>query len=216
MNLRLYLKIGAVAKQLGVTTQTVRNWEKDGSLKPIYVNDKGTRFYTQEQIDRFKGVRVQPKPFKVVGYCRVSSNGQKDDLERQVELVETYIKYRWDNYEMIKDIGSGINYTKRGLKKLVSLIVSNEVDIIVILHKDRLLRFGFELLEYLAELHGVEIRVIENDEDKTDEQELAEDIIQIITVYGAKLNGKRAWENKRLREEIHDDIDLQDTSTADT
>lgn len=214
--MRLYLKIGAVAKQLGVTTQTVRNWEKDGSLKPIYVNDKGTRFYTQEQIDRFKGVRVQPKPFKVVGYCRVSSNGQKDDLERQVELVETYIKYRWDNYEMIKDIGSGINYTKRGLKKLVSLIVSNEVDIIVILHKDRLLRFGFELLEYLAELHGVEIRVIENDEDKTDEQELAEDIIQIITVYGAKLNGKRAWENKRLREEIHDDIDLQDTSTADT
>lgn len=198
----MYIKIGEVARQCGVTTQAVRKWEQSGLLIPAKVLQTGTRYYTQEQVDEFLGNRTKKESDTriTIGYCRVSSHSQKDDLERQIDLVDTYIRYRWDNYEIIQDIGSGINYEKKGLKQLIYKMCCGEVSRIVILHKDRLLRFGYELIEYLAELYEVELLVIEQDEDKSDSEELAEDIVNIITVYSARLNGKRAWENRKRRE----------------
>jgi len=93
----MYLKVGEVAKQIGVTTQTIRDWEKKGVFKPKFVNESGTRFYTQKQVDIYLGVKEREREFKVIGYCRVSSPSQKDDLERQVELMDTYLKYRYDS-----------------------------------------------------------------------------------------------------------------------
>ncbi|MGG3989940.1 IS607 family transposase, partial [Bacillus smithii] len=102
---------------------------------------------------------------------------------------------------IIQDIGSGINYKKKGLRQLIKMINNKEVDKIVVFHKDRLLRFGFELVEYMANLNGCEIEVLDSTE-KTDEQELVEDLIQIVTVFSCRLQGKRANKTRKLVDEL--------------
>lgn len=104
---------------------------------------------------------------------------------------------------MITDIGSDINYNKKGLNQLIDKITNSEIDRIVILYKDRLLRFGFELIETLCEKYGVEIEIIDSTE-KTEEQELVEDMIQIVTVFSCRLQGKRANKAKKMIKELMD------------
>jgi predicted site-specific integrase-resolvase len=141
------------------------------------------------------------KPKITVGYCRVSSQKQKDDLERQIENVRIYLLAQGKPFEIISDIGSGINYKRIGLSKLIDKINNNEVEKVVILYKDRLARFGFELIEYIAEMHGCKIEVIDNTK-KTEQEELVEDLVQIITVFSCKLRGKRAHKAKKLIKEL--------------
>ena len=131
----------------------------------------------------------------------VSSHKQKDDLERQIDNVRTYLLAKGQPFEIISDIGSGINYKKKGLQELIKRICQNQVDKVVILYKDRLLRFGLELVEYIALLHHCEIEIIDNTE-KTEQQELVEDLVQIITVFSCKLQGKRANKAKKLVKEL--------------
>lgn len=163
--MRKFLKIGDVAEQLSVTTQSVRNWDRNGVLKPHHTNHNGVRFYTQEQVDNLLGVKSKEERYKVIGYCRVSDHYHTADLEQQVELMTTYLKYRYDDYEIIKDIGSGMNYINDGLRQLINRINNKEVDLIVILHKDILIRFGYELVDYFAEINDVQIKVIEENRD---------------------------------------------------
>ena len=99
---------------------------------------------------------------------------QKDDLERQIENVKTYLIAKGQPFEIISDIGSGINYKKKGLKELIKLITQNKVEKVVILYKDRLLRFGFELVEYIASLYNCEIEIMDSTE-KSEQQELVEE-----------------------------------------
>ena len=108
------------------------------------------------------------------------------------------------SFEIISDIGSGINYNKKGLNKLIKEITENKIEKIVILYKDRLLRFGFEIIENLCKDKGTIIEIIDNTE-KTEEQELVEDLVQIITVFSCKLNGKRANKAKKLIKELISD-----------
>jgi predicted site-specific integrase-resolvase len=115
--------------------------------------------------------------------------------------MKLYLDKQNKNYEIIEDIGSGINYTKKGLRTLLRKIVNNEVEKVVVLYKDRLLRFGFELVEYIANLYGCEIEVIDSTE-KTEQQELVEDLVQIITVFSCKLQGKRANKARKMIEEL--------------
>ena len=171
--------IGKFAKMIGVTTTTLRNWHKEGKLIPIKITDGGTRYYSDEQLDIYLGVYTKQEKI-TIGYCRVSSNKQKDDLYRQVENMRVYLNSQGKPYEIIEDIGSGINYNKKGLNKLIRMIVSHKVEKIVVLYKDRLLRFGFELIENIAKLHNCTIEIIDNSY-KTEEQELVEDLVQIIT-----------------------------------
>ena len=112
-----------------------------------------------------------------------------------------YLLAQGKPFEIITDIGSGINYNKKGLKILINKIINRETDKIVVLYKDRLLRFGFELIEYIASLYNCEIEIVDNTV-KTDEQELAEDIIQIINVSSCKLQGKRANNAKQMIKEL--------------
>lgn len=108
------------------------------------------------------------------------------------------------SFEIIKDIGSGINYNKKGLNKLIEMITNNEIGKIVILYKDRLLRFGFELIENICNRYNCSIEIIDNT-PKTEEQELVEDLVQIITVFSCKLQGKRANKAKKIIKELIDD-----------
>ena len=122
-------------------------------------------------------------------------------MERQIDNVKTYLLAKGQPFEIISDIGSGINYKKKGLQELIRRISQNQVEKVVVLYKDRLLSFGFELIEYIASLYNCEIEIIDNTE-KSEQQELVEDLVQIITVFSCKLQGKRANKAKKLIREL--------------
>lgn len=200
-----FYSIGQFSKLIGKTNQTLRNWDKDGTLKPHHVSESGYRYYSQEQLNHFLGLKQEVQlNKKTIGYCRVSSNKQKDDLERQIENVKTYMYAKGYSFEIISDIGSGINYNKKGLNELIDMVTNSEVEKIVILYKDRLIRFGYELIENLCNKYGTTIEIIDNTE-KTEEQELVEDMIQIVTVFSERLQGKRANKAKKMIKELLED-----------
>lgn len=201
-----YYSSNAVTKLLGVTAQTLRNWDKEGKLKPAYTKSNGYRYYSEDSILSYTQERKTKKDLHVIGYARVSSKKQSDDLERQVDNLKTYIESKYSSYEIITDIGSGINYKKPGLKKLIELVNKKQVDIIVVLYKDRLLRFGFELVEYFSKINNVSIEVLER-VNKTQDEELVEDLIQIITVFSCRLQGKRKAKTKEILEEFSKKIE---------
>jgi len=201
-----YYSSKKVTEILGVTAQTLRNWDKEGKLKPSYVKSNGYRYYSEESILSYTQERKTKKNLNVIGYARVSSKKQSDDLERQVNNLKTYLDSKYTDYEIITDIGSGINYTKPGLKKLIEKINRKEVDLIVVLYKDRLLRFGFELVEYFAELNNVKIEILDKI-DKNQDQELVEDLVQIITVFSGKIQGKRKAKTKEIIDEFSQKIE---------
>jgi predicted site-specific integrase-resolvase len=201
-----YYSSKTVTQMLGVSAQTLRNWDKEGKLKPSYVKNNGYRYYSEDTILSYTQERKTKKNLNVVGYARVSSKKQVDDLERQVEHIKRYVSSKYESYDIITDIGSGINYNKKGLLSLIEKINKKEVDVIVVLYKDRLLRFGFELVEYFAKLNNVKIEIIDNNLDKTQDQELVEDLVQIITVFSCKLQGKRKGKTKQLLSEFSQKI----------
>ena len=200
-----YYSAKTVTQLLGVTAQTLRNWDKEVKLKPSYVKSNGFRYYSEESILAYTQERKTKKNLNVIGYARVSSKKQSDDLERQVNNIKEYLSSKYESFDIITDIGSGINYNKPGLLKLIEKINKKEVDLIVVLYKDRLLRFGFELVEYFANLNNVKIEVLDK-VDKNQDQELVEDLVQIITVFSCKIQGKRKSKTKKLLEDFSQKI----------
>jgi predicted site-specific integrase-resolvase len=196
-----YYSAKTVTQLLGVTAQTLRNWDKENKLKPTYVKSNGYRYYSEESILAYTQERKTKKNLNVIGYARVSSEKQLDDLERQVDNIKEYLSNKYETFDIITDVGSGINYNKTGLLKLIEKINKKEVDLIVVLYKDRLLRFGFELVEYFAKLNNVSIEVLDKI-DKTQDQELVEDLVQIITMFSCKIQGKRKKKTKDLMNEF--------------
>ena len=210
-----YYSIGQFAKAIGKTTKTLRNWDKNGKLKPVRVEDTGYRYYSQEQLNHFLGLKLEKQiNKKIIGYCRVSSHKQKDDLERQIENVKTYMYAKGYQFEIITDIGSGINYNKKGLNQIIDMVTNSEVEKIVVLYKDRLIRFGYELIENLCNKFGTIIEIIDNTE-KTEQQELVEDLVQIVTVFSCRLQGKRANKAKKMiKELVEDDKDIKNNANS--
>ena len=205
-----YYSTKKVTEILGVTAQTLRNWDKEGKLKPSYVKSNGYRYYSEDSILSYTQERKTKKKLNVIGYSRVSSKKQSDDLERQINNLNTYISSKYDSFDIITDIGSGINYNNPGLKKLIEKINKKEVDLIIVLYKDRLLRFGFELVEYFAELNNVKIEIL-GKIDKNQDEELVEDLVQIITVFSCKMQGKRKIKTKQLIDDFSKKItELED------
>ena len=201
--MKLY-SIGEFAKKIGRTEQTLRNWDKTDKFKPYHVSVGGTRYYSQNQLNHFLGIKGEKEINKIcIGYCRVSSRKQKDDLERQIENVKQYMIAKGYQFEIITDIGSGINYDNKGLNNLLDRITSYEVEKVVILYKDRLVRVGYELISNLCEKYGTEIEIIDNTE-RNEEQELVEDLIQIVTVFSCRLQGKRANKAKKMIKELRE------------
>ena len=117
-------------------------------------------------------------------------------------------------FEIITDIGSGINYNKKGLNEIIDMVTNSEVEKIVVLYKDRLIRFGYELIENLCHKFGTIIEIIDNTE-KAEQQELFEDLVQIITVFSCRLQGKRANKAKKMiKELIEDDKDIKNNADS--
>ena len=203
------LSIGKFAKTVGVTTTTLRRMHQNGELIPAHISNGGTRYYSTEQLKLFQSSNNERI---VIGYCRVNTPSQKDDLETQVQNVKSYMYAKGYKFDIIKDIGSGINYKKKGLKELINRIENNEVSKVVILYKDRLIRFGFELIEYLCEINNVEIEVIDNSECSK-EKELTDDLIQVITVFANRLYGQHSKKTKRLIDEVRNNADNKENQT---
>lgn len=156
-----YYSIGQFANKIG---KQLEIGIKVG-IKTQSYNKRGTRYYSQEQLSHFLGLKsINTISKKNIGYCRVSSNKQRDDLNRQIENVKMYMYAKGYQFEIISDIGSGISYNKKGLNKLLDMITNSEVEKIVILYKDRLLRFGFELIGNICDKCGTVIEVIDNTE----------------------------------------------------
>jgi len=197
-----YYTIHETKQILGVSAQTLRNWDKSGKLKPHHRSSNGYRYYSESDLNVILGKKSGEGI--TVGYCRVSSNKQKDDLVRQEDNMRAYLLAQGKPFEIISDIGSGINYNRKGLQEIIKRMADRSVSKVVILYKDRLARFGYDLIKYIADLYGCEIEIIDNTE-KTEQQELVEDLVQIITVFSCKLQGKRANKAKKMIQEIIDE-----------
>ncbi len=200
------ISIGKFAKMVGLTPTTIRRMHETGELVPYHISKGGTRYYSTEQLNKFLNHNQAEK--KVIGYCRVSTPAQKDDLKTQVENVKTYMYAKGYQFEIIEDIGSGINYRKKGLKELLSKISNHEISKIVILYKDRLVRFGYEMIEYLCQINSIEIEIVDNTE-YSKEQELTDDLIQIITVFANRLYGQRSKKTKKLIDEVKANVTVK-------
>jgi putative resolvase len=188
--------IGKAAEELGVSRDTLRRWEKSGKIT-VERTAKGHRRYNLAVLLGVSPRKDQAKK-KTIVYARVSSHDQKEDLSRQIQVLESFCVANGWSYEIIEDLGSGLNYNKRGLRNLIRSICLGQVDRLVLTHKDRLLRFGAELIFSLCEQFGIEVVIINKTEASTFEDDLVQDVLEIITVFSARLYGARSRKNKKL------------------
>lgn len=196
----LKLPIGKIAKEIGVSLDTLRRWEKEGKITSERTSG-GHRRYNLDQILTFVNAKKNKMVEKIaVGYARVSTPNKKDDLERQKHVLELYCAAKGFKYRIIEDIGSGLNYEKTGLKELIRLIETNQISHLIINYKDRLLRFGSEIIFEMCRIRGIEVVVLNEDDQKSYEEELVDDVLSIITVFSAKLYGSRSHKNKKVIE----------------
>jgi putative resolvase len=196
------VKIGEAAALIGSTPATLRKWEETGELLPARKTKGGTRYYAVADL-----LALGDTDAPTVCYARVSSHDQKSDLDRQHEMLETYCAAKGWRSEVIRDLGSGMNYRKKGLQQLLDMILRRKMRRLVITHKDRLLRFGSELIFALCELQGIEIVIIHKGDQPTFEEELAQDVLEIITVFSARLYGARSKKNRKLIETLQGEAD---------
>lgn len=195
------LSIKQAANQLGVSVSTLRRWDETGVLV-AQRTPKGHRRYDLSKINPNLTRNKVEQQRKTIAYARVSSHDQKPDLQRQIEMLKLYCSSQGWSFEVISDLGSGMNYHKKGLKRLLDDILDNKIDRLVLTHKDRLLRFGAELVFALCEARQVEVVIINQGENLSFEEELAQDVLEIITVFSARLYGSRSKKNKKLIEAV--------------
>lgn len=194
-----YITINEASVLIGVTTTTLRRWDKNGSFSHNHRTVGNHRRYKLIDVINFiNPERINEDKRKVVCYARVSSHDQKKDLERQSIVLKNHcFLNEFNDVEFINDLGSGLNFKKKGLKKLLNMILNNEVDKLILTHKDRLLRFGSDLIINIAKHYNTET-IILNHKDKSFEEELSQDVLEIITVFSARLYGSRSHKNKKL------------------
>lgn len=172
---------------LGLSKSTLRNYEKEGKIETIRT-ETGWRKFNVKKYLLDNNIEVKQDVKKSFIYCRVSSYDRKEDLASQVEFLQN----KYPLYEVITDIGSGINFKRKGLKKLIKLAIANELNEVVITYKDRLCRIGYELIDFIFKDYSNAKIIIENTEEKNINEEITQDLIEIITVYSSKLHGRRS------------------------
>ena len=186
---------------LGVHIKTLQKWDREGKIKCVRTIG-GKRRVPESEIKQILGIKDKEQR-KIIGYVRVSSNTQKDDLERQIDMIKSYARDLNWNVEILKDIGSGLNEKRKNYKKLLKMVINREVEKVIITYSDRLTRFGFETLKEFFKSYGTEIIVI-NKKYRTPQEELVEDLITIISHFAGKLYGMRSHKYKKLTKTIQE------------
>jgi putative resolvase len=194
---RKLLTIKQCKEVYGISRISLINYEKKGLIIPIRTPG-GVRRYKVEDIERILGIIEEKKNTKkTILYARVSTKKQDEYLKNQVKRLEEYARSNNWNYEVIQEIASGVNENRRGLEKLLNMIQRGEVERVVIEYPDRLARFGFNYLKKFFFAFGVELIIINgNNEEKEKMIELAEDLVAIVTSFAAKIYGQRGSKKK--------------------
>lgn len=178
----MYVTPKEAQKYYKVSRDTLRRWADKEKIS-FKITEGGHRRYAIEE---------KKETRKKIIYARVSSKKQERDLQRQIRVL----KNKYPSYRIIKDIGSGINYKRKGFKTLLELILSNDVEEIVVYSKDRLSRFSMPLIEDICQHYNTKITIVSNESNnKSEQEEFAEDIISIITVFTARVYGRRKYKN---------------------
>jgi putative resolvase len=191
------LSIGETATQLGVAVGTLRRWHPQGLLLPSCRTMGGHRRYQHDTVRAAVGA-APAAAGKTVCYARVSSHDQAGQLETQAFRLQKHcVEAGFADIEVISDSGSGLNYRKKGLQRLLQEILRGRVARLVLVTKDQLLRFGSELLFRICEFFHVEVVVLDAVPDVSREQQLTEDLVEILTVFSSRLYGSRSRKNLR-------------------
>jgi predicted site-specific integrase-resolvase len=191
-------RINEFADRIGRASSTVRRWEREGKLTAKRL-PSGHRYFDESDVRAVLG--GAPDKRLTVVYCRVSSAGQRDDLESQVEAMEQYCRAGAVAVdEWIQEVGGGMNFKRKRFLGLIERIQRGEIERLLIAHKDRLVRFGFDLLDHLAREHGCQIVVV-NQESLSPEQEMVEDLLAIVHTFSCRLYGMRKYK-KQIREDF--------------
>lgn len=216
-----YIAGSELNKKYGVSVSTLRSLANAGKISVRRIGENNKRYYSEQDVRNYLNVPEVLPPISiperknVVIYARVSSSNQRQDLDRQVQLLSDYIR---EDKQIIREIGSGLNYKRRGFLLLLERIVNKrDISRIVILYRDRIMRFGYELFEWICNQHGVEIQVISDmfneKSERSEEIEMAEDILSIINYFTAKRNGLKASKNKKIRIKVEEDPYLSDNES---
>ena len=192
MNTIKYVNSKEASKKLGVSYRTLRRWDSEGRINTIRIASGQRRYDLAGLTDHITQPIADDKRKKIC-YARVSSKKQADDLGRQ----EDFFRSRYPNHDIITDVGSGINWKRKGLKTLLDLSIKGAVSEIVVAHRDRLSRFCFELLEWLFNRLNVKLVVLDEDASKSPDQELSDDILYIIHVYSCRKLGRRRYKSEK-------------------
>lgn len=197
-----YLTPSEVAEIFGMSRSGVIKWIREGKIKAIEVNGRWRIPYSEIERLLSGGGRVK----QVALYARVSSNTQKDDLERQLVALREWVRKTLGGVSIIevKDIGSGLKEDRRGLKKLIELAKKRQIDAVVVAYKDRLTRFGFEYLVELFKAYGVNVIVAFQEEPKDYMQELVEDFVEIVRSFASRIYGHRSHRYEKVMKCVED------------
>ena len=188
--------ISEFAKRINVSISTLHRWDASGEF-PAKKRLGGHRYYDESDVR--KALNLTPEELRrVIVYCRVSSHGQKNYLESQINKVETYCLGAGIQVDVwIHEIGGGMNFKRKKFLALVNDIIAGEVKHLIVAHKDRLMRFGFDLFQHLAERHGCKIEVI-NQESLSPQEEMTEDLLAIVHTFSYRLYGMRKYSSKNM------------------
>ncbi len=189
-----YCRVATIQKLYEISDTTLRNWGSKGLIRTVKTQGNNN-LYNLSDVNTLLNLEPNEQQRKTVGYCRVSSQKQSEDLKRQIETIQ-----KENVEEIISDIGSGINFKKPGIKKLLQLVMDRKIRSITLSDKDRLCRFGYELFESICEYTNTEIILLHQINEDT--RELADDLLSICNVFVAKKNGLRASRNRRERKEL--------------
>ena len=190
-----HLSIKDTRKLLGVTTETLRKWANSGKIRFSQTPTGRKLYYKQDVYNIINRTQIQkPKEKTKIAYCRVSSQKQKDDLERQKE----FFRLKYPKHDLVTDIGSGINWNRKGLQTILEQSMLGNVSEVVVAHRDRLCRFAFELIEFILSKNGVKLIVLNSNNGQSTDQsninkELSDDILSIIHVYSCRQMGRRRY-----------------------
>ena len=200
------MSTGEAATYLGRSVKTLQRWDRESTLSPSARTKTGRRAYTQAQLDEFLGLRAGwVDPHRVIAYCRVSSAAQKPDLKNQRRVLEDFAAARgFADVEWTEEIGGGLNFNRKRFLEIMDAVGRGEVKTIVLAHKDRLVRFGYQWFERHCETHGCELLVL-NNESLSPEQEMVQDLMTIAHTFSSRLYGLRNY-RKKLNEAIGRDV----------
>lgn len=206
-----FISLREAVKLTGIQCQTLRKLSDEDKIK-CYKTLSGQRKFDKRYLEKMCfGDDYNPKTEKIPQrnfiYARVSSKKQLDDLHRQIEFIKSREPDKYSTYELVTDIASGINFNRKGLETILDTSLFGTIGEVIIAHRDRLCRFGFDLIKLIIEKRGGKIIVLDDEKNKSSDQELAEDLLSIIHIYSCKQMGRRSYKIKTKGKDIKDTSD---------